>query len=479
MADFGFGIGDGGFRVGAWRTRHGGREMIQSLLAGNEGKTLEFKENPRPLAHIVRTAVAFANTAGGTLVIGVRDTTKDVVGLEDALADEERLANAFADNICPLLMPDIQIQAWRDRELIVITVPHTIGPYYVRSEGPEAGVYIRLGSTNRRAGPEIIEGIKRLARNTFFDELPCTEINTEAIDFRAASELLAAVSRPLTGPKRKSLGLTVDYQGREVPTQGAVLLFGKDRRRFFPDATIRCARFAGENKAEFLDQTDIDEYLPNAIESAIAFVERHTRQGIQIGRVKRQAVPEYPPWVVREAVINAIVHADYSIGGAGIQIAIFDDRMEITNPGFLPFGLTLEAALSGVSRLRNRVIGRVFRELGLIEQWGSGIGRMIATCTERGLKPPRFEELGTNFRATLYGERVVAPAIPEWHRQLVAYLIREGEIATKEAADLWTTSDRTARARLRKLVEEGVLVEVGTGPKDPHKKYVLKRGAYS
>jgi predicted HTH transcriptional regulator len=181
--------------------------------------------------------------------------------------------------------------------------------------------------------------------------------------------------------------------------------------------------------------------------------------------------------VVREAVINAVVHADYSIGGAGIQIAIFDDRMEITNPGFLPFGLTLEAALSGVSRLRNRVIGRVFRELGLIEQWGSGIGRMIATCAERGLKLPQFEELGTNFRVTLYGERVAASAIPEWHRRLVTYLIRQNDISTKEAAGLWSTSDRAARARLRKLVEEGVLVEVGTGPNDPHKKYVLRRKA--
>ena len=450
--------------------------MIQSFLARDEGKTLEFKENCRSLQQIIRTAVAFANTSGGTVVIGVRDQTKEVVGLSDPLGEEERLANAFADAIRPLLIPDIQIHAWRDRELIVVSIPHTIGPYYVRSEGPELGVYIRLGSSNRRAGPETIAEIQRLAKNTFFDEQPCTEINSEGIDFRAASEFFAAVSRPLTLPKQKSLGLVIEYGGREVPTQGAFILFGKDRRRFFPDATIRCARFRGTDTSRFIDQTEIDEHLPKAIETAISFIERHTRQSFEIGRVQRRERPEYPQQVVREAVINAVVHADYAIGGAGIKIAIFDDRIEITNPGPLPFGLTIEAALSGVSRLRNRVIGRTFRELSLIEQWGSGIGRMLAVCAEAGLKPPRFEEIGTNFRVTLYGSRVAVPARPDWHNKLIEHLTRKGQISTQEATKLWKTSDRTARTRLRKLVMEGVLAEVGTGPKDPRRAYVLKEG---
>jgi predicted HTH transcriptional regulator len=121
--------------------------MIKRLLAGDEGKTLEFKENCRPLSKIVRTAVGFANTAGGTIVIGVRDKTKDVVGLSDALRDEEGLANSFADRIRPLLIPEILIHAWRDKELIVVTVPHAIGPYYIKSEGtsflmPLLGVHV-------------------------------------------------------------------------------------------------------------------------------------------------------------------------------------------------------------------------------------------------------------------------------------------------------------------------------------------------
>lgn len=392
------------------------------------------------------------------------------------MLDEERLANAFAEGIRPLLLPDVQVHAWRNRQLIVVAVPHSVGPYYVRSEGSEAGVYVRLGSTNRPVGPELLAELRRLARNTFFDEQPCSETSSEDIDFRAASELFAEVSRPLTAPKRRSLGLLVSQGAREVPSIGAVLLFGKTRGILFPSATIRCARFLGKDTAKFLDQTEIDEHLPKAMDSAVAFIERHTRQGIEIGRVRRRDVPEYPVEAVREAVINAVVHADYSIGGAGTKVAIFDDRIEITNPGLLPFGLTLEAALAGVSRLRNRVIGRVFRELGLIEQWGSGLGRMNSACADAGLPAPRFEELGTNFRVTLSGERVTAPARPEWQSAMLAHLAKEGRVSTQTAAKLWKVSDRAARTRLRRMVKEGLLVDVGSGPTDPYRAYVLKRG---
>jgi len=165
------------------------------------------------------------------------------------------------------------------------------------------------------------------------------------------------------------------------------------------------------------------------------------------------------------------------LGGMDIKVAVFDNRLEITNPGFLPFGLTLETALSGVSRLRNRVIGRVFRELKLIEQWGSGMGRMISACTEQGLRPPLFEEIGASFRVTLFSEPVADRIAPDWYDPLMAHLGGSKEITTKEASRLWQISDRTARTRLRSLVNKGILAEVGTGPKDPKKTYVLKTSA--
>ena len=448
-------------------------ELIQ-YLKQQEGKTLEFKENCLPLPKIVQTVVAFANTAGGTLIIGVRGKTKEVIGLSDLLQEEERLSNAFADGIRPLMIPDIQFSSFRDRNLIIVSVPHAIGPYYVRSEGPEKGVYVRLGSTNRRAGPDMIEAIRRLSRNISFDEQPCTEINSEDIDFRAASEFFASASRQLTPAISKTLGLIISQGAKDIPTLGAVLLFGKHRHRLFPDAVIRCARFQGINTNRFLDQLEIDEQLPKAVEAAISFIERHTLQAAAIGRVRRREMPEYPVQAVREAVINAVVHTDYAMSGMNIKVAIFDDRLEITNPGFLPFGLTLEAALSGVSKLRNRVIGRVFRELKLIEQWGTGLNRMISACKDQGLQPPLFEEIGATFRVTLFSQPAAIREFPDWYAPLMAHLSANKQIATKEAARIWGTSDRTARTRLRNLVEQGHLAEVGTAPKDPKKVYVLK-----
>ena len=210
--------------------------MIETLLSRDEGKTLEFKEDLSSPRQVVRSVVAFANTAGGTIVVGIQDRTKAVVGIKDALTQEERLANVLADCIQPQLIPDIQIHSWRDRELLVIVVPHSVGPYYLKAEGADNGVYVRLGSTNRRAGPETIAELRRLAGNVAFDELPRPDVNSEAVDFRAASEFLSGRGRSAGRTTHRTLGLLVDYHGRAVPTNGALLLFGRTRREWFPDA---------------------------------------------------------------------------------------------------------------------------------------------------------------------------------------------------------------------------------------------------
>jgi predicted HTH transcriptional regulator len=119
-----------------------------------------------------------------------------------------------------------------------------------------------------------------------------------------------------------------------------------------------------------------------AIYAASAFIEKHTRTGTDIGAVRRIENIALPPAVTREALINSIVHCDYSQQGAPIRLSIFDDRIEIENPGLLPFGLMLSDLRQGISKLRNRVMGRVLNKLGLVEHWGSGVQRMISGCRE-------------------------------------------------------------------------------------------------
>jgi ATP-dependent DNA helicase RecG len=120
--------------------------MLESFLSQEEGKLLEFKENADSPNRIVQTIIAFANTAGGTIIIGVKDKTKEAIGVEDVLKEEERVANMVADSIMPMIAPNFQFHTWRNRDFLIISVGYSPAPYYLKSKGIENGVYIRLGS---------------------------------------------------------------------------------------------------------------------------------------------------------------------------------------------------------------------------------------------------------------------------------------------------------------------------------------------
>lgn len=448
--------------------------MLDELLTKEESKTLEFKENAQSIQKIIQTIVAFANTAGGILVIGVRDKTKEVVGITNILEAEARIANAIADSVEPLLIPSLQLHTWRGRDLLLVSVSHNFGPYYLKSKGVNEGTYIRFGSTNRLADSATILEIQRWKAHKYFDEQPNFDCNVDQINFDLATNLFDNISKKFTHNTAKSLTLRLKYQEREVPSNGAVLLFADHPGEFFPDAMIRLGRFLGRDKTQILDQQILDLSISIALESIITFIRRHTSTAAEIGATRRKDIPQYPPAVVREAVVNALLHTDYSIKGASIQIAIFDDRIEITNPGSLPYGLDLETALSGVSQLRNRVIGRVFRELNLIEQWGSGLGRMMKICQQQGISVPKFEELGNFFRTTLYHDMHEPQPMEEWQQPIITYLKKHKEILPKEAQAIWKVTSRTASSRLKKMREQGVIVEISTSRFDPQKRFILR-----
>ncbi len=348
--------------------------------------------------------------------------------------------------------------------------PSPTRPHYLKRQGLDGGVYVRVGSTNRRADLELVEELRRVARGETYDEQPLVELDSEAIDFRAASESFAAI-RKLHRSDLVTLRLLTDYQGRRVPTVGGVLLFGRDRERYFPDAWIQAGRFAGTNKSHIADRVEIRSRPVPAIEEAIAFVQKHALHGASIGPVRRKERWNLPPLAVREAVINAVAHADYAQRGAPIRLSIFDDRLEIESPGLLPFGLTVQDLHEGISKLRNRVIGRVFNALGLIEQWGSGVQRMVGACREAGLAVPVFEEVATRFRVIIGTTPVARPELDPTDQAILEALVKDGGLSTSEVAKAITLTPRATRTRLGKLVDRGLVREVGTGPQDPKRRY--------
>ncbi len=275
---------------------------LVELLKRPEGKTLEFKRDLSTPEGALRTIVAFANTAGGTLVLGVEDKSRHVRGVRDPLDLEERLANLISDLVAPRLVPEIEILPWRRTQVLAVQVhPSPSRPHYLKRKGREGGVFVRVGSTNRHADRELIEELGRFARGEVFDERPMPELDSEALDFRAASESFAPV-RKLTRADLETLRLLTGYQGRKVPTVGGMLLFGRDRERRFPDAWIQAGRFQGADRSRIVDRAEIHSFPARAIEEAIAFVHKHALHGAEIGAVHRRERWSLPPLAVREAV---------------------------------------------------------------------------------------------------------------------------------------------------------------------------------
>jgi ATP-dependent DNA helicase RecG len=444
---------------------------LLDVLRRSEGKTLEFKRDLSSPDGLLRTVVAFANTAGGTVLVGVEDGTRHVRGVAEPLGLEERIASLITDSIAPRLLPDLEVLSYRKTHVIAVQVyPSAIRPHHLVKVGPEAGTYVRVGSTNRRADAALIAEMRRFARGEAFDERPMPDMSSEALSFRAASESFAPIRR-LTKRELRTLQLLTEYQGRMVPTAGGMLLFGDDRLRCFPDAWIQVGRFKGTERTTIADHAEFKGSLLTGIEQSIAFVEKHSTRGIQISGLRRAERWSLPPVAVREALVNAVAHTDYAQSGAPIRLALFDDRLEVENPGLLPFGLTVADLPLGVSKLRNRVIGRVLHELGLVEQWGSGIQRMVSACCDAGLAAPTFEEIGIRFRVTLFTDKIQKPTLDKIDAAIVSMVRGADGLATREIAKEIGLTPRATRTRLANLAARGFVRELGTGPQDPKRRY--------
>ena len=390
---------------------------IKKILVSPEGKTLEFKRDLSSLKQIMKTIISFANTAGGLLIIGMEDNGV-IKGIDDPLQAEEQLTSSIADSISPIIMPDIEILTVQGKTLLCIRVAHWIGPFYLKKEGKEQGVYIRLGSSTRQAGPEFIEEMQRQHKNKSFDQLPCSPHGITTLDISSIQKVLGNAERTINEQQLLSLNILTPFAGTNAVTHGGLILFGKPetRQMVLPDARVSCARFRDTSKADFIDTLDMECSILDVIEQVPLFIRRNTRLYPKIVGMKRNDIPAYPVFAIREILINALAHCDYSLTGMHVMVAIFSDRLEIQNPGLLPFGMTLNHFKAGISRIRNRVIARIFKELGLMEEWGSGYKRVTDFCKENGYPFPDWQEMGPTMRVTIYphpdAEELSPPVTP-------------------------------------------------------------------
>jgi ATP-dependent DNA helicase RecG len=276
----------------------------------------------------------------------------------------------------------------------------------------------------------------------------------------------------------RGLGCLAEQGEAWVPTNAGIMLFAEDPQRFIGQAEVACVRFKGTDVVSYIDRRDLRGPLYQLVDDAEQFIYRHMKVGRRIEGFVGVEYREYPEEAVREALVNAVVHRDYSRRGQRIRVFMFDDRIEVYSPGTLPPGVSLEKIrrLEPQSVLRNPVIVGVFRDLGrrYIERLGTGIRRMALAMEEQGLPRPHFEEVGSEFRVTLMGpgERFMAEIAmrPAWaeglnERQIeaVLYVSEHGRISNREHRELFGVSNYTAAMDLKDLVEKQMLVAEGMG----------------
>ena len=352
-----------------------------------ESRRLEFKKAFPKGDQVARTAVAFANGAGGKIVFGVKDSPRQIVGISDdqLFKTEERIANCIFDLCTPSIVPEIYIQSVEGKLLLVVEIyPGSQKPYGLKKPGRTNEVYIRAGASNRKASPETIEALERQRRKVSFDVLTVYDCPVEDIDLsRFKKAFKSQTGRKLGKTQFFNMGLLQKKEGHEYPTNAALLLSDSPaRKQFFPYAKIECARFKGTDKRVFLDQSTIEVPVHAAVEPCMTFIKKNIALGSTIGEIYRKDRWEYPLEAIREALINAVIHRDYAILGSDIKVAIYDDMLEITSPGHLPNALSVEELGTGRSEIRNRILAPIFKELKLIEAWGSGIPKMHDELTD-------------------------------------------------------------------------------------------------
>jgi ATP-dependent DNA helicase RecG len=422
---------------------------------------------------------AFYNTRGGTLVLGV-DDQRQPVGLPRPQNVEAGIVNIIRDRLDLDVPPAIEIVPFQGLEFVVVTCPKGIRrPYFVRGE---LRPYIRVGSTNRQATAEEIRRLYLEGGEVRYETLPNPAVAWSDLSptliarYIQRREALTHASLLLSHEEvLRNLGCVVEADGRLVPTHAGALLFSAEPQRWLPQSEVICVRFQGRDVLTYLDRQDWRGPLPEMVLEAERFVYRNTRTGHRVVGFEGIDYPEYPREAVREALVNAVIHRDYSLSGQSIRVFIFDDRIEVHSPGGLLPEITLDEIrqLKSRSVLRNRIIVEVFRDLGgFIEKLGTGIRRMTAAMEQHGLPRPQFEELRGEFVATLVGpgEKFMQEETPEWMQGLnerqvkvVGYVAKEGKITNREYQSLFGVARATALLDLNDLVARGMLEAQGSG----------------
>lgn len=388
--------------------------MAEDTLFSGESKNVEYKVTvPEKSEKYMKTVVAFANGRGGKIVFGIDDKTLEIVGMDidNIYKTMDDITNAISDACEPTIRPDVALQTVKDKTVIVVEVlPGAQRPYYIKSQGMVEGTYVRVSGTTRHVEGYMLKELILEGQNRYFDSEICQNmtVSDNEIDQLCKSMKEIAVKntwqesekakiKDVTKNVLISWGVLREEDGKVYPTNAYALLTGQ----MLQQPVIQCGVFKGTNRAHFVDRREFEGSIQEQMEAAYQYVLEKINMGMKIKGMYRQDVYELPTDSIREMIANAVAHRSYLEPG-NIQVALFDDRLEVTSPGMLLNNVTILKMMEGYSKPRNPAIARAFAYMKIIEKWGTGIPRLFEACEEYGLPKPELIDFDGDFRVNMY-----------------------------------------------------------------------------
>lgn len=472
-------------------------DKIRRLLQRGEHERVAFHSgtSEADIRAVIASVAAMANGTGGTIFFGV-DHHGNPTGLFEGNGREtlaEQVMGQISTLTTPPLSPTADFLNSPEGLILAIHVLPAANPPVMTS-----GVaYRRNGHANVEMTRSDLDRTIRTIPKTF-DRLPMPGATLGDLDegrlrryIRLRQEAYPQ-SSPLIGTTEELWeevkAVTMTEEGL-VPNITGVLFFARDPSRWIPYAGLKLARFQGASRISFLDRNESTGTLPELVELAEQFIRRHTRMASKVVGFESVNVSEYPYPALREALVNAFAHRDWETQREAVQVNIFDDRIEVHSPGepLLPLD-----QLEGAHASRNDNLCYLFKDIGAMEQYGTGVAKMRLLMEDHGLAPPRFEKQGPIFKVTFFGpgdhildlvadpmERIDLRTLGLNDRQIEAMRALRNEGKTLSNADyrrIFGVSDRTALRDLSTMVDLGLVRRVGSGPQS---FYVANEGDQS
>ena len=449
------------------------KKEFENLISNYENKDIEFKLELPESEKAAQLAAALYNSRGGKIILGI-DENKKPVGLKDPQKTEHKFTQIIR-HWCKLdKEPKIEFIKYKNKDFIIINCPKGKDtPYFVRGE-PKPRV--RIGSSNVIANKEETARLYREGSSRSQDICPVENSTLDDLDLKKIKEYFreSKLTEQLKGKHFHDLltkeNFVIEKDGKLTPTIAGIVLFGKHPFIEMPCTVLRADRYKGLDITMWIDRADFEGDAFKLIDDANKFMLKNMRTSYTPKGFQTEIKTEYPIEALKEAIINAIVHRDYHIRES-ILLKMFDDRIEIWNPGELLRPLTIDQLnnLSYRPKSRNETITNVLSKRKLMDKRGTGILRMDKFCDEWKLPRPEFEEqggyFGIIFRNPGYYTRVLqidTKDLNERQKKAIEYLKTNLRITPKEYKRLFNISDRMARYDLKDMEKNEYITFVGS-----------------